>query len=222
VETEFFEEKGRNLMSAANGKTVERNRIAGKLRVPLSTVAGGRPKNGHHRQSSRRNGASRIAPTPLLTTSDGRPKNGHDAQGRFTKGNKASRGNAFSRRTAALRAIALDAVTEEDVRAVMRKLIEQAKTGDAAAAKLLLAYVIGRPTEAVNPDRVDLEEFRMLEECPTPAKVIRLLLDSLPPATVVDLVREHLPDTAKRVAKKIFQGDLTEQVLREQRARTGK
>jgi len=55
------------------------------------------------------------------------------------KGNKASRGNAFARRTARLRSIAVDAVTEDDVRAVMRKLAEQAKAGDAAAAKLVLA-----------------------------------------------------------------------------------
>src|SRR5262245_51064236 len=33
------------------------------------------------------------------------------------------------------------------------------------------------------------------EECPTPAKVLRLLLDGLPAATVVDLVRGHVPDT---------------------------
>jgi len=80
--------------------------------------------------------------------------------------------------------------------------------------------VIGRPTEAVNPDRLDLEEFRLLEECPTPAKVIRLLLDGLPPTTVVDFVRRHLPDTEKRVAKAVFKDDQTKEVLRERRART--
>jgi hypothetical protein len=122
---------------------------------------------------------------------------------------------------AKLRSIALDAVTEEDLRAVVRKLVDQAKAGDPAAAKFLLAYVIGRPTEAVNPDRLDLEEFRLLDECPTPAQVIRLMLDGLPPAAIVDIVRAHLPATAKGLTKAIFSSDQTEQVLRERPARTG-
>jgi hypothetical protein len=39
--------------------------------------------------------------------------------------------------------------------------VQKAKEGDVAAAKLVLAYAIGKPTEAVNPDTVDLEEWRL-------------------------------------------------------------
>jgi len=209
-------------MIAATAKAAQRIGARAKLPVPLATVSVGPPNNGRHPQSAKRNGACSIVAAPLATVSDGPPNNGHDAQGRFTKGNKAARGNPFARRMAKLRSIALDAVTEEDVRAVVRKLVDQAKAGDSAAAKLLLAYVLGRPTEAVNPDRLDLEEFRLLEECPTPAKVIRLMLDGLPPAAIVDFVREHLPATPKGITKAIFKNDQAEQVLRERRARTGK
>ncbi len=125
------------------------------------------------------------------------PNNGQEPKGRFTKGNKASRGNAFARRVAGC----LPSRWTRDGRGYARSCgsCSLTKAGDAAAAKLLLAYGIGLPTEAVNPDRVELEEFRLLKECPTPARVRQLLLDGLPPATVVDLVQEHFPDT--RIAR---------------------
>lgn len=201
-------------MIAATAKATEPNGTASKRSTPLATIADGRGKNGHESAKRKR------AIIPLSTVTDSRPKNGHDAKGRFTRGNKEARGNPFARRLGKLRALVLDAVLDEDVRAVIRKLVDLAKAGNPAAAKLLLAYVIGRPTEAVNPDRLDLDEFRLLEDCPTPAKVLRVLLGGLKPGPVVDLVHGHL--TTKRVAKEIFRSDQTDQILREQRARTGK
>ncbi len=207
-------------MSTGNGKPVGHNRIAGKLSVPLANHANGQPKNGQQRQSSEHNGAGSFLPLP--TFADSPSSNGQDAKGRFKKGNKASEGNPFARRAARLRTIALAAVTDQDVRAVVQKLLGQAKAGDVAAAKLLLAYVIGKPTQAVDPDRVDLDEFRLLDEYPTPAKVIRLLLDGLPPDLVVDLARDVLPKTPKRLAKALFKNDRKQQILGEQRARIEK
>src|SRR5262249_8322838 len=59
-----------------------------------------------------------------------------------------------------------------DVRAVAHKLVEQAKAGDAAAAKLLLAYVVGRPAAPVNPDTLDMEEWNARREMPDFAAVL--------------------------------------------------
>jgi hypothetical protein len=119
--------------------------------------------NGHA------NGHRREVPAPLDTVADGPAasgSNGHDANGRFTKGNRCAVGNPFARRMARLRSVLLDAVSDDDLRAVARKLVEQAKGGDTAAAKVLLAYVVGRPAGVVNPDTLDQEEWEQCRAMP--------------------------------------------------------
>jgi len=61
--------------------------------------------------------------------------NGRDGHGRFTTGNPGGPGNPYGQRTGHLRAILLDAVTDDELRASVRKLIEMAKAGDIAAAR---------------------------------------------------------------------------------------
>jgi hypothetical protein len=79
---------------------------------------------------------------------------GRDAQGRFVPGNTVARGNPFARRMARLRSRALAAVSGPDLEAIVRQLVASAKAGDVAAAKVLLPYLLGRPPEAVDPDRL--------------------------------------------------------------------
>src|SRR5262249_23925614 len=98
--------------------------------------------------------------------------NGRDSRGRFARGNRGGPGNPFARRVARLRTLLLAVLGEEDRRAALRKLAEQARTGDLGAAGLLLSYLIGRPVEAVDPDRLDLEEWRLLREAPDAAEVV--------------------------------------------------
>jgi hypothetical protein len=91
---------------------------------------------------------------PLTTVSDGRGK-----RGRFTAGNRFGKGNPFTRKLGAMRTAFLHAVGPEDVQALARKLLELALGGDLAAASLFLLYSIGKPTEAVDPDDLDADEF---------------------------------------------------------------
>jgi hypothetical protein len=79
---------------------------------------------------------------------------GRDAKGRFAPGNTVARGNPFARRMARLRARALAAVSGPDLEAIVRQLVAAAQAGDVAAAKVLLPYLLGRPPEAVDPDRL--------------------------------------------------------------------
>lgn len=79
---------------------------------------------------------------------------GRDAKGRFVPGNKVARGNPFARRMARLRSRALAAVSGADLEAIVRQLVVAARAGDVAAAKVLLPYLLGRPPEAVDPDRL--------------------------------------------------------------------
>ena len=53
---------------------------------------------------------------------------------------------------AQLRRALIAAVTEENVAAVMDVLLEKAMSGDVAAARLLLAYRLGRPGATRNPE----------------------------------------------------------------------
>jgi hypothetical protein len=74
---------------------------------------------------------------------------GRDDRGRFGPGNTAGRGNPLARRVQRLRVALLEAVSEEDVAAVARALVEKAKGGDVAAARVLLERVLG-PAEAAD------------------------------------------------------------------------
>ena len=72
--------------------------------------------------------------------------NGHDTNGRFVAGNTFGHGNPHAMQVAKLRSALLDVVTEDDVKAIIKTLIDKAKSGDLAAAKLLLDRCLVKPT----------------------------------------------------------------------------
>ena len=93
--------------------------------------------------------------------------NGRDGAGRFTPGNPGGPGNPYAKRVAALRAAMLDAVTEEDVRAIVGKLVELAKAGNVPAAKEVLDRCLGKILEADMLERLEhLEDALSLEARP--------------------------------------------------------
>jgi hypothetical protein len=85
---------------------------------------------------------------------------GPEPDGRCATGKPDSPGNPFARQVAALRWEALAAVSPANVRAILAKMTELALAGNVAAAKLVLAYSIGKPAPAPNPDRLDIEEWQ--------------------------------------------------------------
>ena len=60
-----------------------------------------------------------------------------------------------------LRSAFLDAVTVEEMKAVVDKLLEQAKAGDIQAAKDVLLRTLGRPTETDFLERLERLEERI-------------------------------------------------------------
>jgi hypothetical protein len=121
------------------------------------------------------------------------------ADGRFTPGNRAAAGNAFHRAVAARRKALLDAVSAGDVAAVGRKLLEQALGGDVAASKVLLAYVVGKPAPAADPDRLDLDELRAMLERPFRAQLVLHALEAVDPAPARDFLAGGEPLTAEKI-----------------------
>ena len=54
--------------------------------------------------------------------------------------------------------------SEEDLLAITEALLAKAKQGSVGAAKLLLAYGIGKPASAPDPDRLDGQELKHFKE----------------------------------------------------------
>jgi hypothetical protein len=66
-----------------------------------------------------------------------------DTKGRFAKGNRGGPGNPFGCQIAYLRKSLVDAVKAEDFAAIAVALLNKAREGDVAAARLLFQYVLG-------------------------------------------------------------------------------
>jgi hypothetical protein len=107
---------------------------------------------------------------------------------------------------AALRQALLDSVTEEDVRVVSARLIEQAKTGDLAAVKLLFAYVIGRPADCVDPDSLDAQEWLLFQQAPVTEQGLQTVLGGLPVPLACQIARDALPAIQTQLAGQIAEG----------------
>ena len=74
--------------------------------------------------------------------------NGRDESGRFLPGNPGGPGNPHAAQVGRLRSALLGAVTPEDMRAVSLALVEKARDGDIASARVLFDRVLGKPIEA--------------------------------------------------------------------------
>jgi hypothetical protein len=120
-----------------------------------------------------------------------------DARGRFAAGNKGGPRNPFGRRTAELRKAMLAAISGDDLQAIMVKLVELARAGDVPAAKLVLHYAVGKPTEAADPDRVDIDEFQLYQEATTGAEAMSQVMERMPVETACSLVRAVRPVLAE-------------------------
>jgi hypothetical protein len=130
-------------------------------------------------------------PAPLQTAVNGAAPTAADrgAGGKFVSGNKAARGNPHHRKMAALRRALLESATEERLRELGEQLYRAARAGDWAAAKLFLAYCVGKPAEGVDPDAVDLDEWRRAAASPTASEVAAAMIENVSPADALDLAR---------------------------------
>jgi hypothetical protein len=107
--------------------------------------------------------------TPLHAPAAAPPKSDRAARGTFTLGNKGGPGNPFARQVAEIRKLLLNAVPGERLAKIVLAMVEKAEAGDVAAAKLVLQYTAGKPAEAVNPDRIELDDHRIRVESSIPS-----------------------------------------------------
>jgi hypothetical protein len=91
---------------------------------------------------------------------------------------------------AQLRSIMLQCITDDDMQAITHALLLKARNGDLAAIKLMCQYSVGKPTDAINPDTLDIEEYNqiyrpqkeIMEDAPETMRTI-------PPGALTPVVR---------------------------------
>jgi hypothetical protein len=90
--------------------------------------------------------------------------NGRDAGGRFAAGNREGKGNPHARAVARLRAAMLDAVTDDDVSAIVKALVAKAKAGDLRAAQEVLDRCLGRVQHELPLNTLDVYAWQAGDE----------------------------------------------------------
>ena len=176
----------------ANGRATGRHAINGKAHVPAE--------------------AAKPAPLPPPPSPD------RATDGRFQPGCRPGPGNPFAKRVASLRRALLDSVSEADVAQVGQKLVRLALAGDVPAAKVLLGYVVGKPDTPVDPDRVELEAWKLLLSWPTVAEALAAAV-AVRPSAAAELVESGAPATAAEVIQRGASPEALEGVLRVMRRR---
>ena len=92
--------------------------------------------------------------------------------GRFQAGNQAAVGH--SSRSQKLRHVMLEAISEDDVRAVVSKLVALSREGNLGAAKLLLDRTIGKVSVGESPTGGDAPDSTTAIERDMPAITARI------------------------------------------------
>jgi hypothetical protein len=82
-----------------------------------------------------------------------------DAKGRFGPGNLGGPGNPFARQMAKFRAFIMNCNTEEHMLFAFNMMMQMIADGNVQALKLYFLYIIGKPTDAVDPDKLDVDEW---------------------------------------------------------------
>jgi hypothetical protein len=98
---------------------------------------------------------------------------GRESNGRFAKNNRGGPGNPFARQVAAFRACLINSVTEDDMKAIVYKLVDRARFGNLQAIKLLFSYLLGTPKPVVEPDELDLHEMHLAHQTTLAAQALQ-------------------------------------------------
>jgi hypothetical protein len=107
---------------------------------------------------------------------------------------------------AALRRQLVAAVTPEVMAQVCTALILRAQGGNLAAIKLLFSYVLGQPTEIVNPDAMDREEMEQYRRDIGMDELMGKVLLGVPADFACECARAARPDIIERLIEKAAHG----------------
>jgi hypothetical protein len=141
---------------------------------------------------------------------------GRGPNGQFAKGNRGGPGNPYARQVAEFRSRVLHRVKGEDLDAIIDKMVELAKKGDVAAARLVLQHTLGKPVASAHPDRLDRDEVEAFQ-----ANAMRQdafsLVGSTPVEPVLMAVRELSPAKGEKFKDNLL-ANIQAQIAAEQNA----
>ena len=92
---------------------------------------------------------------------------GRNLDGRFGAGNAYGRGNPTAKHAQKLRQLFVRAVSEDDIKAIVCKLVLMAREGDIQAANLLLTRALGKPSTSENTMPLDTVPITSYEQIHT-------------------------------------------------------
>ena len=119
--------------------------------------------------------------------------NGRRRDGRFALGNRGGPGNPHARHCARMLTLFRNAISDKQMVLLFQVLFEKAVGGDVGAAKLVLAYHIGKPPAAPDPDAIDRDEWEHHKQDALAPEEMKLVLSSLPTRVGNDIARTALP-----------------------------
>ncbi len=109
-------------------------------------------------------------------------------------------GNPYMRKVAELRRAVVDAVNECDMETIGQMLMSRALVGHLPSTKLLFRYVLGKPTRPPDPDTLDVDEFRRLQESPVTGRAMNDALGAVPHGRAVALISAGRQDVSAVLA----------------------
>jgi hypothetical protein len=134
------------------------------------------------------------------------PRGGRNPKtGRFAAGNKVAAWhvNPMARARAELQKALVAAVSTNDVAAVAKRLRDDALRGHVASAELLLKYVIGKPAKAEDPDRVELEAWKLVQSWPILAELVVAMTRGVNPELAADVAGHVAVAGLDKLSKRI-------------------
>ena len=114
---------------------------------------------------------------------------GRDTRGRFAPGNPGGPGNPYARQVAAMRKLMVNFFNEDRMNHIAIILYEKASRGDLGAMKFIFQYVMGKPPETVDPDRLDIDEWQKMQERARPPEEISKVIDAMPVDKMCEMAR---------------------------------
>ena len=140
-----------------------------------------------------------------MSLNDATTTQGRDGAGKFTPGNPGGPGNPYARQSARLKKAVLEVMNEAEIRLIAQKLLSQALQGDVPSMKLVFAYAIGKPGEAVNPDEIDALEWEMRQRLTVSLDEVEALTERVPVKQANAVAQAVAQPVALQVGQEIFQ-----------------
>jgi hypothetical protein len=140
----------------------------------------------------------RTSQTATDTATEQPKADARDARGRFTKGNAGGPGNPFARQVALLRASLVHSVTAQEIIRIGDALKQKALSGDVAGIKLFFQYVLGKPEETVDPDRIAVDEWQKLKDAAIAPEEAANVIQHCPATMACYLVKKEWPGEVER------------------------